>query len=106
MQLTTTATVRTWDDEHGWGVLDSPATPGGCWTHYAALDVAGYRTVSPGQQVSLTAEAPGQDGFPWRAVRVWIYGVPRAEEGGTESSSTESSGAYASELTITMDDEP
>lgn len=101
MEVTTTATVRTWDDEQGWGVLDSPATPGGCWTHYAALDVAGYRTVSPGQQVSLTAESPGQDGFPWRAVRVSVDGAPRAEEGGAENA-----GAYASELTITMDDQP
>lgn len=24
-----TATVRDWNDEEGWGVLDSPETPGG-----------------------------------------------------------------------------
>lgn len=26
-----TATVREWRDEEGWGVLDSPETPGGCF---------------------------------------------------------------------------
>ncbi|GAA5700568.1 hypothetical protein Save01_01368 [Streptomyces avermitilis] len=28
-----TATVREWPDEKGWGVLDSPKTPGGCIGH-------------------------------------------------------------------------
>ncbi|MFF3911469.1 cold-shock protein [Streptomyces sp. NPDC001848] len=70
-----TATVREWDDEEGWGVLDSPETPGGCFGHYSHIQATGFRTLSPGQQVDLTWEAPGfkQDGYDYRAVSI----VPR-----------------------------
>lgn len=52
------ATVREWDDEEGWGVLDSPDTPGGCFGHFSDIQATGFRTLSPGQQVELTWEAP------------------------------------------------
>lgn len=67
-----TATVREWHDEEGWGVLDSP---GDCFGHYSNIQAAGFRTLSPGQQVQLTWEAPGfmQDGYDYRAVSI----VPR-----------------------------
>ncbi|MFG2282306.1 cold shock domain-containing protein [Streptomyces asoensis] len=70
-----TATVREWHDEEGWGVLDSPETPGGCWGHYADIQMKGFRTLSAGQRVDLTWEAPGfkQDGYTYRAVTI----VPR-----------------------------
>lgn len=70
-----TATVREWDDEEGWGVLDSSETPGGCFGHYSDIQTTGFRTLSPGQQVALTWEAPGfkQDGYDYRAVNI----VPR-----------------------------
>jgi len=100
MEVTAQGTVRTWHDEQGWGVLDSDATPGGCWTHFSVLDFDGYRSLSPGQQVRLTAESPGQDGFPWRAVRVDIDGVAPAAP--TE---TNAAGAYSSDLTLTWDDD-
>jgi CspA family cold shock protein len=69
------ATVREWSDEEGWGVLDSPETPGGCFGHYADIQAPGFRTLSPGQQVDLVWEAPGfkQDGYDYRAVNI----VPR-----------------------------
>ncbi|MER5699876.1 cold shock domain-containing protein [Streptomyces mirabilis] len=53
-----TATVREWNGEEGWGVLDIQAT--------------GFRTLSPGQQVDLTWEAPGfkQDGYDYRAMSI------------------------------------
>ncbi|WP_157571633.1 hypothetical protein [Nocardioides alkalitolerans] len=31
---TTSGVVRAWYDDHGWGVLGSPDTPGGCWAHH------------------------------------------------------------------------
>ncbi|CAM5543149.1 hypothetical protein SFUMM280S_02646 [Streptomyces fumanus] len=67
-----TATVREWHDEEGWGVLDSPETPGGCWGHFSHIQVKGFRTLSPGQQVDLQWEAPGfkQDGYSYRAVNI------------------------------------
>ncbi|MFH9549169.1 cold shock domain-containing protein [Streptomyces sp. NPDC017435] len=67
-----TATVREWRDEEGWGVLDSPETPGGCFGHFADIQAPGFRTLSPGQQVDLICEAPGfkQDGYDYRAVSI------------------------------------
>lgn len=68
-----TATVREWRDEEGWGVLDCPETPGGCWGHFSQVRTAGFRTLSPGQLVDLEWEAADQDGFDYRAVTI----VPR-----------------------------
>ncbi|MFE5191554.1 cold-shock protein [Streptomyces sp. NPDC056628] len=74
-----TATVREWRDEQGWGVLDSPETPGGCFGHYSDIQAPGFRTLVPGQQVGLVWEAPGfaQDGYLYRAVSI----VPRPHAG-------------------------
>jgi len=36
-------TVRSLDDEEGWGVIDSVQTPGGCWAHFSAVAVEGRR---------------------------------------------------------------
>ncbi|MEU6082158.1 cold shock domain-containing protein [Streptomyces sp. NPDC047108] len=71
--MATTATVREWHDEDGWGVLDCPETPGGCWAHFSVLEMDGFRSLSPGQRVaSVEWEGPGiqQDGYAYRAVRV------------------------------------
>lgn len=67
-----TATVREWRVEEGWGVLDSPETPGGCFGHYSTIEAPGFRTLSPGQKVDLIWEAPGfkQDGYDYRAVSI------------------------------------
>jgi CspA family cold shock protein len=64
------AVVREWWFEHGWGVIDSTETPGGCWAHVSHVEMEGYRALTPGQEVGLEWEAPGQDGYPFRAVRV------------------------------------
>ncbi|MEW9514095.1 cold shock domain-containing protein [Streptomyces bacillaris] len=70
------ATVREWDDEEDWGVLDSPETTGGCSGHYSDVQTGGFRTSSAGQRVELSWEAPGfqQDGYDYRAVSI----VPRS----------------------------
>lgn len=66
------ATVRVWYAEDGWGVLDCPETPGGCFVHFSNIEMTGYRTLEPGKRVDLQWEAPGfkQDGYDYRAVRV------------------------------------
>jgi CspA family cold shock protein len=67
------ATVRAWYDEEGWGVLDSPETPGGCFAHFSNLEMDGYHALKQGATVELAEwEAPGfkQDGYDYRAVRV------------------------------------
>ena len=68
----TTATVRTWYAEEGWGVLDCDETPGGCFAHFSNIEAAGFRSLIPGQLVQLDWEEPGfkQDGYDFRAVRV------------------------------------
>jgi CspA family cold shock protein len=71
----TLATVREWDDEEGWGVLDSPETPGGCFAHFNDIEgLKGFRSLAAGQRVELEWEAPGfkQDGYDFRAVRVAV----------------------------------
>lgn len=75
------ATVREWHDDLGWGVIDSPETPGGCWAHFTAMEtpvigyldgatVSEYSSLSAGDSVELEWEAPGQDGFDYRAIAV------------------------------------
>lgn len=70
--MTTQGTVRIWLAEEGWGVIDAPQLPGGCWTHFSHLEMPGHRALKVGQKVELEWEAPGQDGYPYRAVRAWL----------------------------------
>jgi uncharacterized protein YcbX/cold shock CspA family protein len=93
--VSTVGTVRVWYREDGWGVIDSVETPGGCWTHFSNLAMPGFRSLSNGQQVELEWEAPGQDGFAFRAVRAW----PRGEQP-HEPPACGSGAGYASVLTV------
>jgi cold shock protein len=96
--VTSAGTVREWNADEGFGVVDSPDTPGGCLVHFSHIVADGYRSLRPGEQVTFTFESPGQDGFDYRAVLVWPPGVrpgtppPDAVEGPTA--------AYQSRLTI------
>jgi CspA family cold shock protein len=65
-----TARVREWQDEEGWGVLDSEQTSGGWWAHYSHIEGSGYRTLKAGQVVQLEWESARQDGNLFRATRV------------------------------------
>ena len=63
--------VREFDDLEGVGIIESSATPGGCWFHYSMIEVSGRRTLDKGQRVSFTFEHCGdQDGYATRAVRL------------------------------------
>jgi CspA family cold shock protein len=87
-------TVREYDTEAGWGVLDSPDTPGGCWVHFSAIQAGGYRALTAGDPVSFEWEAADQDGYAYRATRV----VQNAA-----SPPPLESQAYSSTLTLTFD---
>lgn len=60
----TTGTVRTWNDQQGWGVIDSPQTPGGCWAHFSHIVAEGFRTVPVGAAVILSwQQVTDKDGY-------------------------------------------
>lgn len=97
--VTTPGTVRFWLDEQGYGVIDSPETPGGCWTHFSAVAVAGFARLEAGQAVVLEWEAAGQDGYAYRTARTW----PADQQPADPVVETGNTGAYSSTLTITYD---
>ncbi len=97
--MTSSGTVRAYDADAGWGVIDGPDVPGGCWVHFSAIAMDGYRQLTPGQRVSFVAEAAQQEGYAFRAVRVWTGGTEPPED----QSGPSSSGAYQSSLTLTSD---
>lgn len=65
--------VRWFDGEQGWGVIDAPEVPGGCFVIFFNIVGEGYRSLQDGQKVTFTYEEPGfkQDGFDFRALEVW-----------------------------------
>lgn len=63
--------VLEWRSEEGWGVLTSDALPDDVWAHFSAIEAQGFRELTVGRRVTFTAEKAEQDGFHWRAVRVW-----------------------------------
>jgi CspA family cold shock protein len=65
--------VEWFDADQGWGVVGAPEVPGGCFVHFANIDIPGYRELHAGQHVMFTFERPGflQDGCPYRALTVW-----------------------------------
>jgi cold shock protein len=68
------ATVRSWSNEEGWGVVDTPeADEAGVFVHFSAIEMDGYRSLSEGQVVEIELEGPldfEQDGCRYRAIRV------------------------------------
>lgn len=98
--MAVTAVVREWDEAEGWGVLDAPETPGGCWTHWSSIAVDGFRSLAPGQDVELEWERADQDGYSYRALRAWPAGVDPVDQGGPDQD-----GVYSSTLTIRFDDD-
>ena len=65
--------IRWFDADEGWGVIDAPEVPGGCFVHFANIEMPGYRQLRAGQHVRFTFERPGflQDGCPYRVLAVW-----------------------------------
>ena len=68
-------TVREWHDEAGWGVIESPATPRGCFAHRSSLRVSGHRTLAIGTEVFFECEPARQEGYDFVATAVWPEGT-------------------------------
>ncbi|MEQ4210405.1 cold shock domain-containing protein [Actinopolymorpha sp. B9G3] len=66
-----TGVVEWFDSDEGWGAITAPEVPGGCFVHFSHIQLSGYRELRAGQRVRFTFEAPGQDGYPYRARAVW-----------------------------------
>jgi CspA family cold shock protein len=62
----------------------------------------GYRSLKPGDHVTFAYEAPGQDGFSYRAVQIWPPEV--SQETPQRPPQDEPSAAYRSSLTIRWQD--
>jgi len=93
--------VRDFDAAAGWGVIDAPDVPGGCWVHFSAIATDGYRSLTPGQRVTFRAERGEQDGFDHRAVKVWTGDVEPPDDPVDHRRSP----AYGSSLRLTFPDE-
>jgi CspA family cold shock protein len=96
--VATTGIVREWHSDEGWGVIDSDATPGGCWAHFGSVLTSGYRSLNAGDTISFEFQRGSQDGYAYRAVAVWTGDErprPPADQG--------SSAAYRSTLRLQFD---
>jgi CspA family cold shock protein len=98
--MSETGTVREYDADEGWGVIDAPSVPGGCWVHFSAIAAPGYRSLEAGQAVTFRAVPAAQDGYAYAAVKVWTGDaeppLPAPDESG--------GAAFHSTVTITADD--
>jgi cold shock CspA family protein len=75
-------TVKSFNDEEGWGVLASDEGPVDMWVHFSHVEGRGYRELRAGQHVDVDWEQypPGRDRYVYRArrVRPLSLGVPEA----------------------------
>ncbi len=65
--------VRSFDPSAGWGVIDAPEVPGGCFVIHFQIQMPGYRHLRAGQRVTFRFEGPlgfTQDGCEYRAIEV------------------------------------
>jgi len=68
-----TGVVRWFDSDEGWGVIDAPEVPGGCFVHFSVIQANGFIELRASQRVEFRYEEPGflQDGCRFRALAVW-----------------------------------
>ena len=98
--MATRGRVSAWHEDEGWGVLESEETPGGCWAHFSAVRVEGYKVLAAGQEVLFVHEPCEQDGFAHRALAVW----PADRQPVREAPETRDSPAYRSSLRLRFDE--
>ncbi|WP_082574488.1 MULTISPECIES: cold-shock protein [unclassified Nocardioides] len=99
--MTTYGVIREWSSEEGWGVIDSDATPGGCWVHFSAVRVAGFRTFTAGSAVEFTYVAAPQTPFDFRAEAAWPTGEEPVDDAIVVRGP---SAAYESHLSLRFDE--
>ncbi|MGW0252600.1 hypothetical protein ACWDYH_38840 [Nocardia goodfellowii] len=83
--MSAAGTIREWHVEEGWGVVDSPATPGGCWASFTSV-MSQRRHFIAGEHVEFDYEPAEQDGYAFRAQRVWLAGTAPVRPSNIKSS--------------------
>jgi CspA family cold shock protein len=68
--MTTRGVVRFWNENEGWGVIDSEQTPSGCWAHFSVIDFDGFRALTAGQVVNFNWVQGDQDGYSYSASEI------------------------------------
>lgn len=102
MTSSTPGVVGKWSDDEGWGVIESAATPGGCWLHVSMWRGREFGRVGVGGAVEFTYEAAPQTPYRYRAVEAWPAGEEPFRDHVVEVRGP--SEAYRSELRITFDE--
>lgn len=87
--------VRMWNAAEGWGVIDADVLESGCCAHFSHLAARDFWTPAAGESVSFEWEPADQDGFAFRATRVWPLGDEPADPAESDGGS-----AYGSELIL------
>ncbi len=74
---TTLGTVIRWDEDRHGAVIEAAELPGDCWADASVVEhsTTGAGTLRAGQVVEVDWTEPGDNGRPFRAVRV----VPRED---------------------------
>ena len=91
--------MREYHDDEGWGVIDAPGVPGGCWVHFSAIAAQGYRSLRTGRPVAFHSTPADQDGYRFMALKVWPAGRPEPAFPPHDPPGS----AYASDVTVTYD---
>jgi CspA family cold shock protein len=68
---TAEGTVKRWRDEKGTGVIASAATaPWDIWCHFSALEMPGFKSLTPGERVEVAYVRTNRESFRYVAERV------------------------------------
>jgi CspA family cold shock protein len=80
--LTYVGRVCQWDEENGWGVVESASFRDPVWVHYSVVDPdshgvlpGGFLNLFTDDEVEFTVERAEQDGYHWRAL--WVKSTKR-----------------------------
>jgi CspA family cold shock protein len=90
-----------WADE-GWGVIDGPDVPGGCWVNWSVVVMECYPFLQPGQHVEFSFEEADQDGYTFRAAEVRPPGTVSRSQ--TIDVVEGPSAAFSSRMVIKLDE--
>ena len=66
--------VKMWRDSKGYGVIEcADIAPWDIWSHFAALEMPGFKTLTIGEQVEVTYYRARQESYRYIAKRVRLF---------------------------------